>query len=85
MYEESKKYAEYIQDYFSGLRKDVEVAVFPILTEDNSYSIKVHAIDLIHKRSAIFTAFVPEETKWQFSLSVVKSRANRAFGYTVFF
>lgn len=85
MYEDAKRYSDYIKNYLSSLNNNIEICVFPIITEDGLQNVKISLIDLKRKRAVNFIAFVPEEKNWQFSLACIKSRANKEFGYTVLF
>ncbi|MEG1620243.1 MAG: hypothetical protein RR335_11915 [Eubacterium sp.] len=85
MNDEAQRYADYVKNYILGLKKEIKVAVVPVLTEDENISIKIHVVDLQYKKSVIFKAFIPEEHNWQMSLMTIKCRVNKELGYTVFY
>lgn len=75
-------YVKYVHEYLKNYYPYVETAVWPDEIA-GAPAIKIIALDKQKGKTAILKLFVPPEQNWYFSLTSVKNRINKQFGYTV--
>lgn len=77
-------YVKYVHEYLKNYYPYVETAVWPDEIA-GAPAIKIIALDKQKGKTAILKLFVPPEQNWYFSLTSVKNRINKQFGYTVLY
>ena len=77
-------YVKYVHEYLKNYYPYVETAVWPDEIA-GAPAIKIIALDKQKGKTAILKLFVPPKQNWYFSLTSVKNRINKQFGYTVLY
>lgn len=77
-------YVKYVHEYLKNYYPYVETAVWPDEIA-GAPAIKIIVLDKPRGKTAILKLFVPPEQNWYFSLTSVKNRINKQFGYTVLY
>ena len=75
-------YVQYVHEYLKNYHPYVETAVWPDEIS-GAPAIKIIVLDKQRGVPAKIKLFVPPEQNWHFSLTNVKNRINKQFGYTV--
>lgn len=77
-------YVKYVHEYLKNYYPYVETDVWPDEIA-GAPAIKIIVLDKPRGKTAILKLFVPPEQNWYFSLTSVKNRINKQFGYTVLY